>query len=77
MPPLSDCVPYGIYVALAVSSLGQEVEHRPIMPDMIGLSRQICLCNIGFNPIYIFARAPSRWRATSSAVPETSRTLIC
>ena len=30
---------YSVYVALAISRLGQEVEHRSIMPEVIGLFR--------------------------------------
>jgi hypothetical protein len=32
-----DSMSYGVYVALAVSGLRQEVEHSPIMPEVVGL----------------------------------------
>src|SRR6185295_19636577 len=37
MPTLSDGMSDSIYIALAISGLRQEVEHRTIMPDVIGL----------------------------------------
>jgi len=53
VPTRSDRMSNGMYIALAIINSCQEVEDGTIMPDIIGLMRQVCSRNVGLDPVHI------------------------